>query len=777
MVLAVALLGARGALAQLPGLPGVPGVPSFLDKPKSATVAPAAAPKGLSALRTHARDGLAQAHAQLKAFEKAALSPGTTNAQAEARRRLLRDLIIIYERQLQNIGNLEERQAAHKRTKAQAERWAGFQNKPPYPIQMLDELRARRAAIRQRLKSIDASRTPLLKNELDRLKGRSRDAEAEARAVVDELQRATTENARQQARWQERSAKLRAKTALEMAKVIGITIQATHEEGLADRVALGLIDRQVEVAEKGVRFDEAELRTVKTALQAQMVALEGAQQDQLRRGKQRAVARDRAIAALERAPSAGTDATLAEAKLRAAETWVATLRIEGTVLLTSVAAVRAVLDAWGDRFVAMNDADAERRRAARDRLRFARDRMKAWAEFASNEVRIAGADEQKQLARFEALAADAPQRKSEQTALDAVQRRALAIGRFDADVARAATELDRWLEGFVEARKERSVGERLTDHTATASAIAQRIWNFEIFSVEDSVVIGGQTLTTTRSITVRKITNALLVFVIGLWLAVIVVRRFEAFVVRRFGYDAPLARTLSHWLLAAVGGILLLISFSVAQIPLTAFAFVGGALAIGVGFGTQTIIKNFISGILLLTERKVKVGDIVEAEGIVGTVMVIDLRASTILGFDGVETVVPNALLLENKVSNWTHTNNRLRRIVRVGVAYGSPVRGVEKLLRSCVDDHPEVLKFPAPLVLFEDFGDNGLIFSTWFWIAMRRDTISVGIMSDLRFLIEERLREAGIVVAFPQRDIHLDTTKPLQIELLQADNGAGARQ
>jgi potassium efflux system protein len=127
------------------------------------------------------------------------------------------------------------------------------------------------------------------------------------------------------------------------------------------------------------------------------------------------------------------------------------------------------------------------------------------------------------------------------------------------------------------------------------------------------------------------------------------------------------ANVIRRWLLALTIFILLILTLNLARIPLTVFAFMGGALAIGVGFGTQTLIKNFICGILILLERKV--GDTIDVDGVVGRVVTVDIRASTILGFDGVERVIPNSMFLENKVTNWTHSNNRLRRIVRVGVA------------------------------------------------------------------------------------------------------------
>jgi potassium efflux system protein len=190
-------------------------------------------------------------------------------------------------------------------------------------------------------------------------------------------------------------------------------------------------------------------------------------------------------------------------------------------------------------------------------------------------------------------------------------------------------------------------------------------------------------------------------------------------------------------------------------------------LAIGVGFGTQTLIKNFISGILILLERNIKVGDTIDVDGVVGRIVTVDIRASTVLGFDGVETVIPNSMFLENKVTNWTHTNARLRRIVWVGVAYGSLTTQVRDILAECANEHGLILKDPPAEALFDDFGDNSLIFALYFWIDYGPEVNPLQVASDLRFMIDKRFAEENIVIAFPQRDVHLDSAEPLRVEMV----------
>lgn len=198
------------------------------------------------------------------------------------------------------------------------------------------------------------------------------------------------------------------------------------------------------------------------------------------------------------------------------------------------------------------------------------------------------------------------------------------------------------------------------------------------------------------------------------------------------------------------------------NVPLTAFAFVSGAIAIGVGFGAQNIINNFISGWILMWERPIRIGDFLEVADARGTVEAINTRSTRIRRVDGVHLLIPNSQLLENTVVNWTLVDQRTRGAVRVGVAYGSPVRRVAELIELAAREHEAVLTDPPPLVVFEDFGDNALIFDVLFWVLAGADRDLRVVRSDLRFRIEELLGAEQIVIAFPQRDVHIDGTLSL---------------
>jgi small-conductance mechanosensitive channel len=236
----------------------------------------------------------------------------------------------------------------------------------------------------------------------------------------------------------------------------------------------------------------------------------------------------------------------------------------------------------------------------------------------------------------------------------------------------------------------------------------------------------------------------------------------------KLGADA--VHTVKRVVFFAILVLVIVTALSLLGIPLTAFAFATGAIAIGIGFGAQNIINNFISGWILMAERPIRIHDFIEIEGTNGTVEEIGVRSTRIRRVDGVHLLVPNSLLLEHMVVNWTLIDNNIRTTVRVGVAYGSPVRKVADLIRQAVDENPEAMKSPKPIVVFEDFGDNALVFDTYFWCQVAGERELRSIRSEIRFRVAELFAANDIVVAFPQRDVHFDANRPLEVRVLAGD-------
>ncbi len=282
-------------------------------------------------------------------------------------------------------------------------------------------------------------------------------------------------------------------------------------------------------------------------------------------------------------------------------------------------------------------------------------------------------------------------------------------------------------------------------------------WKFELMVVDD------------QSVTVGKIGIALFLLIFGIVLAGYFARAVQHHVLPRTRLSESSSAITEKLLYYLILCIVVLVSMKVVNIPLTAFAFLGGALAIGVGFGGQKIISNFISGFILMAEQPVKVGDLIQMADIVGKIEDIGARSTRVRTFANIHVLVPNSYFLENNIINWTHSDKIIRGDVTVGVVYGSPIQEVRKLLLLAVRTHEETLESPNPYVFFNDFGDNSLVFTIYFWITVQLINDKKRIESDLRFIIDDMFHEAGLVIAFPQRDVHLDIASPVQVEMLRA--------
>ena len=285
------------------------------------------------------------------------------------------------------------------------------------------------------------------------------------------------------------------------------------------------------------------------------------------------------------------------------------------------------------------------------------------------------------------------------------------------------------------------------------------IWNFQLFMVDG------------HPMTVGKLIIGLIVFILGYILSRKASNAIHNRLLNRMDIDVSLRETFRSVIFYVFLVFTILFTLRLLSVPITIFAVLGGALAIGVGFGSQNIVNNFISGLIIMLERPIRVGDFVELEDLRGTVETIGARATLIKGARNTHYVVPNSSFLENNVMNWTLSDRVLRSEVTVGVAYGSPTRKVEELLRQAMAERNDILKQPEPIVLFTDFADNSLNFEIIYWSEAKTIMDLRKLASHLRFRIDELFEENNIVIAFPQRDVHLDTLKPLQVELTKTHN------
>ena len=208
---------------------------------------------------------------------------------------------------------------------------------------------------------------------------------------------------------------------------------------------------------------------------------------------------------------------------------------------------------------------------------------------------------------------------------------------------------------------------------------------------------------------------------------------------------------LVHYVLIFVGFVLALLALG---FEFTKLTIILSALGVGIGFGLQGVVNNFVSGLILLFERPVRVGDYIEIGVNWAEIKKIGLRATTVQTFDQADVIIPNADLITNQVTNWTLSNRRVRLIIPVGVAYGSDVALVMETLMACAKTSSNVAKTPAPQVLFMNFGESSLDFELRVWVLDAEKRITV--KSELHQEIDRSFRDAKIEIAFPQRDLHL---------------------
>lgn len=224
-------------------------------------------------------------------------------------------------------------------------------------------------------------------------------------------------------------------------------------------------------------------------------------------------------------------------------------------------------------------------------------------------------------------------------------------------------------------------------------------------------------------------------------------------------FDATLIPPLQTALTYAAWAVFGLFVLRALGLELSSLAMVAGGLSVGIGFGMQTIVNNFLSGLILIFSRTLQAGDVVEVGGVTGKVRKISVRATMVETYDNALIYVPNSEFMANRLINWTRFSRSARREVRVGVAYGSDTAEVSRLLISVAKAHENVLKYPVPSVVFMDFGASSLDFALRFWV--KDFELGAGTASDIRLGIEKLFREAHIEIAFPQLDVHVRDLPP----------------
>ena len=278
------------------------------------------------------------------------------------------------------------------------------------------------------------------------------------------------------------------------------------------------------------------------------------------------------------------------------------------------------------------------------------------------------------------------------------------------------------------------------------------VWEWELFVVTERQTVDGREITQEHGVTVGKSLGVLLLVLLGYGLVRAFSHLLRDVLLPRAGIDRQRARTITRWVSGLLLVAVVLVVLKLARIPLVAFAFLGGALAIGIGFGAQTLLKNIMSGALVLLERRIRVGDVLTVGGASGTCTDIGLRSTTIAGFDGIELIVPNAILLESTVNNWTGASMLVRREVALVVPCDGRERESAAIVAACAAETAGVLEEPAPKVLATRFVDGGVELVAQVWVRMGGSPSIPDIESALRLEIARRLFDQQIAMLPPLR-------------------------
>ena len=717
---------------------------SFLHFPEKPALLRAAALLLLLAVASFARaettpsaDPAAEVRERLKGWTAQAETArqAVPTPDVTTRTGLLEAAIDAAERHLQAIELRRSGEARLKAIEKQSAEWKGPPGQPPFSWLLADRYRGTLLAAEEAI-GVGVAFQKVVAGSVAAASEKMLAEDAAVRRARDALEKAPDDAARAAARARLEDATLRLNTVAEEKAAAEVQLGSIDITLRVERARLALAKRQMEAIGSALVFTDAELKSALAALDAN---------------------RARLLAERQKATRSQRSAI----NLRIAE---AGLTPRGDVIGWQLALIdlRRELLETRHRWINSKDEDAAANEKARLGELFTRPEM--WRALFDSRQRVVRST----IADLE----DAPKPAAEADAayleeLKAIDREfQIAI-----EEAGEVGSLRRvWMPAGVGEEQTRGFGAWTRRATKKISETLRGLWEFEVYTVEDTVRLeDGRSVPAKRAITLGKLLFLVGIVAVGYFVLRALSSRLAERIRVRFHLEPAKSQTVRRWFLILGMCLLGLYALHYARIPLTAFAFLGGALAIGVGFGTQNLIRNFISGLLIQAEKPIRVGDVVDVGGIQGTVTGIGLRSSTIRHWDGIETIIPNSVLLENNVTNWTHTDHILRWSVRMGVDYGTDPDKVTRLLLEVAKANKEVLPAPEPFVLFEDFADSSLVFGLYFWIDMRKSG-RMQVASQLRHAIARAFAAEAISMAFPQRDLHLSSNEPLQIRLSKDD-------
>ena len=722
---------------------------------------------------------LAATSNQLVLMPPEAVSGSSTSRLPEdedifARRLNLKQLVFIYQGQLARLASLQILQQQRLELEYQAANWSGFSESLPHPFLRADELKASVTRLGSRIDELESWLLTLDQVDIQII-NIAENSTVKLRQADEAVEQAKNSPDQQPGLGRGRDL-LILQNQIDLARALGFQIerQSVHEELLETQAKLQLANKQLSVISERMELTQQDIDQVQKNIESesqQIIAELKLEAAALDLGNSAGQQETQALSPTAKTPQPQSAEPGQIDQIREAQRNTADIKLQ--VLNRILVYLQMQRDIWNYRWAYAKVTDREKAGDVYDKIVQNVAILKVVHDYVNQQRhRVLTQITSQSVEELDSTVSGPDTLRDELRNLDLEQ---VALwSRLLGTIETTESLLERCKQELDERFRVKSFSDYLTEASLATRDFASQVWEFELFAAQDTIVVDGQPISGKRSITVDKVVTALAILIVGYWIAVRVARLIERLAVTRLGMDASLARIAWRWILFLEVLLLVVLSMLVVRIPLTIFAFMGGALAIGAGFGMQNMLKNLISGLMLLFERPFRPGDVVEVGSIRGRVLDIGVRSSHIIDANGIETVIPNSTFIEQNVTNWTLSSRSVRIVVNVGIAYGSPVKEATDLLLEIAERHGLILANPAPQVLFEDFGSDALLFGLYVWVEIKPEVSWKTIASDLRYMIYKTMTEQGIVIAFPQRDIHIDTNGPLDVRVLAEalDNG-----
>jgi potassium efflux system protein len=729
----------------------------------------------LQQLQSRARQSLSGAQPVLDATPPEQL--GATTDEVKEKQLLLFTRVFLYEKHIESIRNLEETRRAREDLASKSEAWQGFDQSPPYPISLVDELRDAIHAQSLAVAKEDVRKSLTLQGQ-NEAREALHASEKSLRKIKESLEQPLEGTDQIRTNWLYELAQLKNEVAEANVLATRAQLQAIEESLSLHNKQQKFHDRQLQIAVADAPFGEEELEQKLAALANNLKINEENRRQSIRDNNRNQEKLHRARITLQQARESLVlqgDIEKQNEEINYLQNVVETRKAQADtssqmveLLKLWIIGINGEKLLWEDRYHLASSRDETTLTQASESLKKRLERIRENRYYIESSLKLAQNLISNEQQRLTAGTLAEKERILVLQKLDAYKKQTEFTTKLLVYTNVLTRNVERFQEEVAYYRPQVPVGEQLHGFFGRSMTVVENIWNYELFAVEDTIFVDGQPVTAQRPVTISKVARALLILILGFWLTTLLKFRVSGLASKLFKIDKSSALLIEKFLQSIAVFTLLVFALITVKIPLTAFAFMGGALALGVGFGTQTLINNFISGIILLFERPIKAGDLVEVEGIKGRVVSIGLRCSQVKRSDGIDILVPNSDFMQKNVVNWTLSDQLIRQEVKLGVAYGSPTREVARVITNALNEHGKILKEPEPTILFEDFADSALIFSVDFWVEVLPTFDYRIIASDLRHMLDKRLREADIAIALPQLDVHLDSSKPAQLKMLE---------